>query len=127
MLLFDSHCHLEDDRFSGDRDEVISQMRETGVVCCTCAGSDINTSNEILRLSKEYRGVYAACGVHPWCLALKDYLTQLDSMLKQDKCVALAKSVLIITTIILREFCRRKFLLSSLTCFKGYACNYTCA
>ncbi|HHU02648.1 MAG TPA: TatD family hydrolase [Christensenellaceae bacterium] len=93
MLLFDSHCHLEDDRFSGDRDEVISRMRETGVVCCTCAGSDINTSNEILRLSKEYRGVYAACGVHPHEAksVQADYLTELNSMLCQDKCVALGE------------------------------------
>ena len=31
MELFDSHCHLDDEKFNEDRDEIIKQIREAGV------------------------------------------------------------------------------------------------
>ena len=31
MQLFDSHCHLDDEKFDLDRAEAIARMREAGV------------------------------------------------------------------------------------------------
>ncbi|MEM0295185.1 MAG: TatD family hydrolase [Candidatus Korarchaeum sp.] len=32
MMLFDAHCHLEDDSFDHDREEVLARAREAGVI-----------------------------------------------------------------------------------------------
>lgn len=65
MNLFDSHCHLEDDRFAQDRPEVMARMEAAGVSRCLLAGSDMDTSERIAALSREHANVYGVVGVHP--------------------------------------------------------------
>ena len=38
MRLFDTHCHLTDERFDEDRDETIARMREAGVARALLVG-----------------------------------------------------------------------------------------
>lgn len=64
-MLFDTHAHLDDDRFDKDRDEVISQCKQDGVKLILNAGSNIETSVKAIALSKKYEFIYAAVGVHP--------------------------------------------------------------
>ena len=65
MQLFDSHCHLDDEKFDLDRAEAIARMREAGVTRCTCVGSDLPSSRRCLDLAQQYDFIYAAAGVHP--------------------------------------------------------------
>ena len=66
MKLFDSHCHLEDDRFQEDRPQVMERMRAAGVNKCILAGSDLPSCEKILKLVGENPGfVYGVVGVHP--------------------------------------------------------------
>ena len=65
MNLFDSHCHLEDERFNDDRAEVMTRMQEAGVNRCLLAGSDMDSSERIVKLTKEHPNVYGVVGVHP--------------------------------------------------------------
>lgn len=65
MNLFDSHCHLEDERFAQDRPEVMARMEAAGVSRCLLAGSDMDTSERIAALSREHANVYGVVGVHP--------------------------------------------------------------
>ncbi|MDD3410691.1 MAG: TatD family hydrolase [Eubacteriales bacterium] len=64
-LLFDSHCHLESERFQEDFDAVLARMSEHGVSRCLCAGSDMATSERIAELTQKFPFVYGAVGVHP--------------------------------------------------------------
>lgn len=64
-MLFDSHCHLEDQRFAGDFQEVLDRMAEQGVSRCLLAGSDMDTSRRIVALTQEKDTCYGAVGVHP--------------------------------------------------------------
>jgi len=64
-MLFDTHAHLDDDRFDKDRDEVISQCKQDGAELILNAGSNIETSVKAIALSKKYEFIYAAVGVHP--------------------------------------------------------------
>lgn len=65
MNLFDSHCHLEDERFAQDRPEVMARMEAAGVSRCLLAGSDMDTSEHIAALAREHANVYGVVGVHP--------------------------------------------------------------
>lgn len=60
----DSHAHLESDRFAADREHVIARAREAGVRCIITCGSDLETSEQAVRLAWQYEGVYAAVGIH---------------------------------------------------------------
>ena len=51
MNLFDSHCHLEDERFQGEVEQVLSRMAAAGVNRCICAGSDLDSSSRIVKLT----------------------------------------------------------------------------
>ena len=54
MNLFDSHCHLEDERFQGEVEQVLSRMAAAGVNRCICAGSDLDSSRRIAALTGEH-------------------------------------------------------------------------
>lgn len=63
--LFDSHCHLENERFECDLDAVLERMAENGVTRCLLAGSDMYTSERIVSLTMELPTAYGAVGIHP--------------------------------------------------------------
>jgi TatD DNase family protein len=64
-MLFDTHAHLDDDKFNEDRDEVISRCKQEGVELILNAGSNIETSVKSIALAGKYEFIYAAVGVHP--------------------------------------------------------------
>lgn len=64
-MLFDSHAHLNDERFDEDRDELINSLKEKSVDLVVNPGADIETSKSAVELSKKYDFIYAAVGVHP--------------------------------------------------------------
>ena len=65
VLLFDTHCHIDEERFDVDRDQVLVRMRENGVAGCVCVGSDMETSRRSVAFAEKTPGVYAAVGIHP--------------------------------------------------------------
>lgn len=71
-MLFDTHAHLDDDRFDKDRDEVIKQCIEEGLSLILNAGSNMATSVKSIGLAKQYDIIYAAVGVHPHDAATMD-------------------------------------------------------
>lgn len=93
MELFDSHCHLEDERFVADRADVIGRMQDEGITRCVCAGSDLDTSYRIVDLAKSFKSVYAAVGVHPHEAKTvpDDYLVKICALFSQEKVVALGE------------------------------------
>ena len=48
---FDSHCHLEDERFAGDLDGVLRRMSEHSVTGCLLVGCDMTTSEKIIAMT----------------------------------------------------------------------------
>ena len=65
MNLFDSHCHLENGRFESDLPEVMARMEDAGVRRCILAGSDMETSEQIVKMTQQYANVYGVVGIHP--------------------------------------------------------------
>ncbi len=64
-MLIDSHCHLDFDKFAGDRDEVISRARKERVELIVNVGTSLERSKKSIELAKKYEFIYATIGIHP--------------------------------------------------------------
>ena len=64
-MLVDSHCHLNLKVFRNDVERVIRRAFRVGVTKIVVPGVDLKTSQEAVRLSERFEGVWAAVGVHP--------------------------------------------------------------
>lgn len=64
-MFFDTHAHLDSDRFGGDAAGVIARAREAGVTRIVTCGSDLASSAACVQIAQEYERVYASAGVHP--------------------------------------------------------------
>ena len=93
MLVFDTHCHLDDEKFDEDREEAYQRMIGAEVRRCVCVGSDIASSRRCIAFANGHGGVYAAAGVHPHEAkdAAPDYLDTLTELLSQPRVVALGE------------------------------------
>jgi len=93
LWVFDTHCHLDDDRFNEDREEAYQRMLDAGVKRCICVGSDLSSSQRCLEFARNHENVFAAVGVHPHEAkdAPADYLERLQEMLQDPKAVALGE------------------------------------
>lgn len=65
MKIVDSHCHIDDERFDSDREELISLFEENEIDFLIDPASDVNSGRKILELVKKYDKVYGAVGIHP--------------------------------------------------------------
>lgn len=65
--LIDSHCHLDEERFDGDRDEVIRRARAAGVTRMITIGASgpMQANHDAVRISADNDGIYATVGIHP--------------------------------------------------------------
>jgi TatD DNase family protein len=62
--MIDTHCHVHDPRFDGDRDAVIERARAAGVTQMVTIGEDIADSRRALATAQQY-SLLAAAGIHP--------------------------------------------------------------
>ena len=65
MQFFDSHCHLDDERFNEDRKKLIEEIKEAGITKFVSAGYSVESSKKGVELSKEYNYIYTTCGISP--------------------------------------------------------------
>ena len=62
---FDSHAHLDDEKFDLDREEVIEKIKKSGVTKLISAGYSLEGSKKAIELAKKYEYIYATCGISP--------------------------------------------------------------
>lgn len=92
-MLFDSHAHLNDEKFDEDRDELIKSLKEKGVDLVLNIGADIESSIESIELSKNYDFIYASVGVHPHEVSSmnEESIETLRELSKNEKVVAIGE------------------------------------
>ncbi len=69
MQLIDVHCHLESEHFAGKLDSIIENAKGVGVtalITCAIVPDEWELSQ---KLSKNFKEVFFALGVHPWYIA----------------------------------------------------------
>lgn len=92
-MLFDTHCHLSDEKFADDIDAVIENMRNAGVELAVNVGDGSADEQPVFALAEQHPGLYAATGVHPQdALKFTDASPdRLRAWLKHKKAVALGE------------------------------------
>lgn len=65
VKIIDSHAHVHDARFDGDRDEVIQRAVDDGAEAIITIGSNSKTSAEAVALAEKHKDIHATVGLHP--------------------------------------------------------------
>jgi TatD DNase family protein len=93
-VLIDTHCHLEDDKFDSDRDEVIARAKATGVSTIVAIGTTAENSARVIELAHRNQGVFASVGIHPnnAAEAKPDDWDRIVELARQDRVVALGET-----------------------------------
>lgn len=91
--LIDTHCHLDFDRFDGDRDEVVARAARSGVARIIVPALDLQNCQSVLAIAGTYPSVFAAVGIHPnssdgWT---DDWLDALRRLALKPKVVAIGE------------------------------------
>ncbi|MBI5658187.1 MAG: TatD family hydrolase [Nitrosomonadales bacterium] len=82
-MLIDSHCHLDFPELAEILDEVLANMRQSGVSHALCVGVTLENFPRIRQLAERHEQLYASVGVHP------DH--ELDTEPSQETLVQLAQ------------------------------------
>ena len=64
-IIFDTHAHYDDDSFYEDREAVLSQIKENGVVGILNCASSYESIDKTYNLTIENDFIYGALGIHP--------------------------------------------------------------
>ncbi|MBC8355633.1 MAG: TatD family hydrolase [Planctomycetes bacterium] len=65
MRLFDTHCHLDDEQFDSNRDDIVQRAVQAGVGTILAVGTTADSSLASVGLAQQYETVLAAVGVQP--------------------------------------------------------------
>ena len=93
MVLFDTHTHINDERFDADRSEVIENMQRAGVQLAVVVGDAAAQPESAFALADAYPFLYAAAGVHPHdAIQYNDAIqAQIETWMAHSKAVALGE------------------------------------
>lgn len=64
-MLFDSHAHLNSERYAEDWDQVIKDIEESDLSYVMDVGFDLESSVKTVEHTKKYSWCYGAVGCHP--------------------------------------------------------------
>jgi len=93
MQLIDSHCHLDDDRFDNDRDEVMARAKSLNINKIVIPATTANRWARVKQVAQAYDGVYAAYGLHPMFIEqhAAAHIRELDEWLEREDAIAVGE------------------------------------
>ncbi len=65
MKFFDSHAHLDDEKFNEDREELIEEIKKSGIYKFISAGYSLEGSKKGIELANKYDFIYTTSGISP--------------------------------------------------------------
>jgi TatD DNase family protein len=65
VSLIDTHAHLDEDAFIGEREEVIDRARAAGVVAMLTIGTTLKSSRLAIELAEAHSDIFAVVGIQP--------------------------------------------------------------
>ena len=94
MDFIDTHCHLNGEEFSVDRDTVVQRAREAGCMKVFLPAIDVKSCQTALNVCHQYPGYcYPMLGLHPeevradW----REQLSMIHSQLSINECIAIGE------------------------------------
>ena len=91
MQFFDSHAHYNDEKFEQDRDSVLKEIYNQDITRLICAGYNYQSSVSAIEISKENDWIYTTVGISPNDVEDLAKVDSLDSLLKEEKVVAVGE------------------------------------
>ena len=96
MGFFDSHSHLNDEKFDEDRDKVIKEIYESGTTNFVTAGYSVESSKKAIDIANNYDFIYAITGVSPNDIPqteeeLWKQLAEIKNLAKNNKVLAIGE------------------------------------
>ncbi len=90
MKLFDSHAHLDDDRYDEDREEIIKNLQQNNIKKVIVAGYNLESSEKCSDLAKEYENIYATVGLSPNGIPQNEekvwkHISEIELLVKDNK------------------------------------------
>lgn len=92
-MIFDSHTHYDDDAFNEDRENVIKEIKDNGVIGVLNCGSSLEGARMSLELADKYDFFYAAVGIHPEYADVvnEEVISEIKEMTKNEKVKAIGE------------------------------------
>ena len=90
-LIFDSHAHYDDERFSDIESELFSELSAHGVGGILTCGCDGESSLKALELAQKYDFVFCSAGIHPSNLDSGTTVAEIEQICQNKKCVAIGE------------------------------------
>lgn len=87
-MLIDTHCHIHDEAYGFNVDEVMQRASQAGVNEAICIGTSVSDSRLAIRTASTHKNLYAAVGVHPHDTA-EGY--DIEPLLVEKKVVAIGE------------------------------------
>ncbi|MDY6065705.1 MAG: TatD family hydrolase [Finegoldia sp.] len=91
--IYDTHCHLQDEDFDDDREQIIKDLRINKVAKVMLPSSNLDDSYKAVKLAEENEELFCAVGIHPEdCESFDD--SSIDKLLdlsKSKKCLAIGE------------------------------------
>lgn len=92
-MIIDSHCHLHDEKFSSDLNEILNNARAAGITHFIDIGCDLVTSKDACKIANLHEDIYFSVGFHPheakFCT--EQALEELKILANNKKCVAIGE------------------------------------
>jgi len=89
-MIIDTHCHLDNEKYYKDVDEVINRAKENGVEKFIIPAASPKDIKRAVELAEKYDNIYFAVGVHPSEIIRFEY-EYLTDYIKHPKCVAVGE------------------------------------
>lgn len=89
-MIIDTHCHLNDDRYNDDFEQMLARAKEANVGGFIIPGADPRDLEKACKIAHSYDNVYFCVGVHPYDLEYFD-LAYLRKFISDEKCVAVGE------------------------------------
>ncbi len=89
-MIIDTHCHLDDDRYKDDLEEVLKRAEEKGVKAFIIPGADLKTLDRAVEISESRENCYFGVSVHPYDMDDFD-IDRLKEFITHPKCVAVGE------------------------------------
>ncbi|HEY0982777.1 TatD family hydrolase [Schlesneria sp. T3-172] len=94
MEWIDTHCHLDEDAFTQDCEEVVTRAVDAGVKAMLAVGITLESCRRVLELAERFPQVHAIVGLHPNYVAAANPgdWEQIVALAKSPKVVGLGET-----------------------------------
>ncbi|MDD2639468.1 MAG: TatD family hydrolase [Arcobacteraceae bacterium] len=89
-MIIDTHCHLDNEKYLDDVDQVIQNAINGGIKAFLIPGADLNDLPRAIMLAEKYPEVFFSVGVHPYDVRGYDE-TIMEKYVTHPKCIAVGE------------------------------------